>query len=184
MVVNKAHVNTISVAKFAGLAFGLLLLVATFLSIPAVAQTQNADVIGSVQDPQGAVIPGAEVKLVEQTRGTIFRAVTTGDGTYQIAGVSQGTYRLEVSMAGFKTQVVPNLVLRASVLKRVDVTLEVGQVTQQVTVTDVAPAIETQKPTIGGAVPNIATVQGHPLVGFSVWSGIGMVGLVPGAAAA
>src|SRR5262245_18584133 len=73
-------------------------------SMPASAQTTTGTVTGNVKDPTGAVIPGATVVLVSETRGTrTAPAVTNENGDYVFPNVTPDTYAVEVTLEGFKT---------------------------------------------------------------------------------
>ncbi len=71
--------------------------------LAARAQTFQGSLSGTATDPSGAVIPGATVKAVEVGRGLTRNAVTLSDGTYQIALLPPGRYRLEARKPGFET---------------------------------------------------------------------------------
>src|SRR5690242_16809895 len=82
-----------------GLMIGLVL-----LSLPAVAQITTGTVTGNVKDPSGAVIPGATVVLISETRGTKSApAFTNETGDYVFPNVTADTYTVEVSLDAFKT---------------------------------------------------------------------------------
>ncbi len=89
---------------------------------------------GFVFDPNGAVINGATVTLTNTETSEGFLSYTSGNGQYQIDGVTPGTYRLAVSANGFDTSDVPNLVVRAGDNNRIDQTLSIAPVQAEVTV--------------------------------------------------
>lgn len=161
---------------FVACALGLLVLAGQ-----AGAQTFNAEVIGRVVDPQGAAVPRAEIKLIEVNRGTTMKTVSGDDGNYQIVGVPAGVYRLEASGSGFQTAIIPDFPLRSNIQKRVDVSLQVGQITERITVTEQAPAIETEKPTITATMPK--EVLERPLTNDARGWVFQAMGWMPGSAA-
>jgi hypothetical protein len=77
---------------------------AVFSVLPASAQITTGNVLGTIKDAQGAVVPGATVVLVSETKGTKSApVVTNGAGDYVFPNVTADTYTVEVSMEGFKT---------------------------------------------------------------------------------
>lgn len=93
----------------------LLALLGMLLSCAGVlAQVNLATVRGTVTDPTGAVVTGAEVTLVHQETSASRTMATDQNGNFEIAGVQPGTYRLSINTAGFKTFVADDVILRAT----------------------------------------------------------------------
>ena len=110
----------------------------------AFAQT-TATLTGNVKDDQGGVIPGATVTLVSETRGTSLESVTSATGDFVFSNITGDTYRVRVSMDGFKT--VERRAIAVSPGDRVVVptlNLEVGALAETVLVTGDAPMIQSQ----------------------------------------
>jgi hypothetical protein len=129
-----------SVAKYAVAAFVLLALALLFQ--PASYAQINGTITGSVYDTTGAVIPGANVTLLNQASGDKRASVSNSDGHFAFGSVPPGTYTIKVEIKGFKTFLQPDLVLQASDTRNVAATLEVGQTIETVTVeahTDLTP---------------------------------------------
>ena len=100
------------------------------------AQTTSASVYGSVQDAQGLVLPGVAVTLTSRTQGNTVSTTTDDQGRYVFPIVRPDTYTLSVSLQGFKTQERTNLVVGANDrLSAGILTMDVGQMTEEVTVT-------------------------------------------------
>jgi hypothetical protein len=118
------------------LLLGLLFSVAGFLlSPPAHAQTSaSATVVGAITDQSNAAIPGATVKLVDVATGVSTTATSNGSGQYTFPTVTPGTYRVEVTKSGFKNATIQNLVVVIQKSYTVNVTMQVGEVSQSVTV--------------------------------------------------
>lgn len=117
------------------------------MAIPrAAAQLTNGTVLGSVQDPQAAVVAGATVTLVSETRGTRLPAAsTTITGEFAIPNVPPDTYTLEVASAGFKTLKRQGIAVSPGDRVGVGVVaLEVGSAGESITVTSEAPLLQTQ----------------------------------------
>src|SRR2546425_10919210 len=81
---------------------------------------------GTVVDPSGAVIPGADVKIKNTATGEEFSAVTSRDGGFNVASLKGGTYSVAVSLMGFKTVVLSKVTLQAAIPASVKGTREVG----------------------------------------------------------
>ena len=119
------------------------------------AQSQTSSQIqGTVQDASGAPVPGAEVKATQTATG-VSRAATTGaDGAYVLPNLPIGPYRLEVSKAGFSTYVQTGIVLQVATNPTVDISLKVGDVSEQVQVEANAALVETQATGVGNVMEN------------------------------
>jgi len=109
-----------------------------------VAQVTYGTFRGLVTDPSGAGIPGASITATEKTRGFTKTVVSGPDGIYEIPSLLEGTYTLTAELQGFKKYVNDNLVLYARDLRRADIQLEVGEVTQEITVESQAAVIDTE----------------------------------------
>ncbi len=116
------------------------------------AQGERGTFNGTVTDPSGAVVPGATVKAVNVATNVEIQAQTTSAGVYRMPYLPPGTYRLTVSAPGFKTAVRENVVLSVAQTLTVDFALEVGAVTDTVTVSAETPLLETGTAEIGSYV--------------------------------
>ena len=117
---------------------GLSAVLALVLTIPTFvhAQTTSASVSGVVQDAQSGVLPGVTVTLTSRTQGNALTAVTDEGGRFVFAIVRPDTYTLQVALQGFKTLERTNLVVNANDrITAGTLTLEVGQMTEEVSVT-------------------------------------------------
>ena len=112
---------------------------------PVMAQsTGSATLRGTVKDPQGAIIRGATVTLMnDRTKGE-RQTKTSEDGSYTFTALSPGTYTLKVELQGFKTSVQSDLAIETSGTQGVDLTMEVGQPTETVTVTAGTDQLQTE----------------------------------------
>src|SRR5215510_9130896 len=91
---------------------------------------------GTVQDPTGAVVPNAQVVVKDQKTGLTKESTTTDSGAFLFRDLANGSYDVTVSMPGFKTELVPNVSVATSQTTDMLVTLEVGQPTETVTITE------------------------------------------------
>jgi uncharacterized protein YfaS (alpha-2-macroglobulin family) len=92
-------------------------------------------IAGVVLDPQGAAILGAVVKATRSMSGEVFEAMTNENGQYLFRNLPAGIYEVRVDSQGFKSAVVTAIVVRSSELVEVNLTLNVGTVSETVTVT-------------------------------------------------
>src|SRR5499433_2654793 len=119
----------------------LALLLALFSSC-AWPQTQLATVFGTVTDPSGAVISGAQVTLLNQSNGLKRDAPTDLLGQYRIVGLPTGNYSARVEKEGFQTQVREELALNSISEFMMNLSLTVGDLKQEVTVSADVPTID------------------------------------------
>src|SRR5689334_18336628 len=113
-------------------------------AVPARAQITTGTVSGTVKDPQGAVVPGATVVLISETKGTKSNPeITNSTGDYVIPNVTADTYSVEISMEGFKTVQRKNVKVSGGDRVVVPVvTLEVGGASETVNVQAESPMIQ------------------------------------------
>src|SRR5215831_12695647 len=168
---------------FTGRTLGLrsiqLAMVALLLAVPLAvgAQDNNATLVGKVTDPGGAVVPGAQVTARNVDTG-LTRTVTSNDeGDYRIEFLPIGKYSLEVSYTGFKKALLSNIVLQVNDTARADVALSVGQVSETVTISEMAtPAVNTTTTEIARTIQS-AEITSLPLVERNVYT---LLDLTPG----
>ena len=123
----------------------LALLLAVLLNgAIALAQEAGASVTGKITDPSGAAVANATVTLRDVDRGSIFRTATNEEGVYNLPRVPVGQYELRVEASGFQTAVRPSFPLQLNQAARIDIALAIGQVSQQMEVTSVAPQLQTE----------------------------------------
>ncbi len=119
-----------------------VLLSANFVSL---AQDITGSIAGAVLDPSGAAVPGASLVITNTDRNQIVRTlITDSAGLYSAPGLMIGTYSIKVEAKGFKTAVRPGIVLNVNDRLTVNINLEVGEITEQVTVQEAAVAVELQ----------------------------------------
>jgi outer membrane receptor protein involved in Fe transport len=145
-----------------------LLLRLTFLSIGCCSVLFSADVTGSidgvVKDPAGAFAPGIQVSATNTGTNAVYHAITDDTGAYFVRGLPVGVYQLTAEPAGFKKFVASNLRVQVNEAVRVDVTLEIGDVTQSVTVSSVAETVDTNSITLKNVVDQ-QRIENLPLNG-------------------
>jgi hypothetical protein len=119
-------------------AFALLtvcMLIIMPFSATAMAQATTGTLRGTVADPNGGVIAGANVTVKNEATGGVSPTVTsTGEGTFEIAGLPPGSYTVTTEAPGFKRAVSTSVVVRAGIVNPVNVAMEAGNVAETVTV--------------------------------------------------
>jgi hypothetical protein len=140
------------------------------------AQMVGATVSGTVVDPTGGVVPGVKIVINNTATGSVANAVTNGVGIFDAANLQPGIYDLTVYATGFATLVRNHITLTVGQELVLNLTLQVGDTSQQIEVTTEAPTVDLANATIGGLVSG-ATVEELPLNGRS-WSDLAI--LTPG----
>jgi hypothetical protein len=129
----------------------------------AAAQVVTGDITGRVVDPGGAVVAGATVTARSTGTGLTRSVTTTSDGDYTITQLPPGIYEVTVEARGFSKVLLKDVQVLVGARETRNVELKAGAVTETVTVTTDAVAIETTKSDLGGVVtPN--EVQNLPLI--------------------
>jgi hypothetical protein len=142
----------------------------------APAQDFRATLIGQVTDAAGAAIPNATVKAIQVTTNQATEVKTTSEGFYTIPYLNPGAYTLEVTAQGFRTYKNENIVLRTADKREVKVSLQLGELMQEVTVTGQQETIETATASRGLNFDPLKT-QEYPLNGRQTYM---LLALTPG----
>ena len=171
------NIRNLSGGKGLLIVFCLAIAGLVVLPLSAVAQVTTATIVGIVSDPNGAPVPGANVTARNVDTG-LTRTVASGeDGGYRLEFLPIGNYVVEITAtSGFKKAFRNGLVLHVNDTVRVDISLEVGSVDQQVTVTTAPPDINTSTPEIGRTVQS-REIENLPLVERNVYT---LLDLTPG----
>ena len=125
-------------------------------------QGSSATIVGSVTDQTGGLIPGAQIKIVNEATGISIEAVSNEQGVYRVGSLAPGSYRVEVSTEGFERLLRGPVVLDVGQVLALDLTLQVGQKSQTITVTESAPLVESQTSNVSQLV-NQQMLIGLPL---------------------
>src|SRR5580658_1194729 len=123
-----------------------------FSCASAWAQKDTGAIAGTVKDPSGAVVAGAKVRVTDVDRGTEIDAVTNQVGEYTVSPLKVGRYKVTVEKAGFKTVVAGPVTVEVQEHPAVNVTLQVGQAGETVTVTTQSPQLETETSDLGQVI--------------------------------
>jgi hypothetical protein len=120
-----------------------LFLAILLLAAPAWAQFDTAQVSGAIQDSSGGVLPGVDVVLVAESTKLERRAVTNEAGLYTFPNVPVGDYRINATLSGFKPIARTGVRVNAGVNIRVDMSLEIGGLTEVVQVSAATTLVDT-----------------------------------------
>ena len=120
----------------------------------ASAQEVRANISGIVTDPTGAAVVSANVMVTNRATNLTVTAETNGSGSYATPFLAPGTYQVAVEASGFKKYVRNDVVLQAGDRARLDVLLEVGEVTQSVTVSTAVSQLQTETATRSQVLAN------------------------------
>lgn len=131
---------------------------------------------GTATDTTGAVLPGADVSLKNDATGTVFTAVTGSSGTFTIPAVPPGTYTATVSLQGFKTVILKEIVVNAGVAAAVKAVLELGGVAETVIVGAATEVVQTQATSVATTL-SARQIANLPLAGRGAFD---LVSYMPG----
>ncbi len=129
-------------------------------------QFESGTVLGSVHDPSGGTVANAQVKLENTKTGVVLQSKTDQNGDYEFVNVRLGTYIVRVESPGFQTATTEPFDLTVNARQRVDIGLQIGQTSQNVTVTDAATLLETDNSSRGQVI-NPKEIVDLPLNGRS-----------------
>lgn len=144
---------------------GLALFVFSILFVPVIFPQQfQATLTGTVTDASGAKAPGVKVEIKNVGTGVTTTLTTNQDGTYEAPFLQPGNYTVTASAEGFKTAVKSNIDLRVGDRSTADFVLQVGGVSEQITVSSGVQQIETTTADLGQVIGAKSTAQ-LPLLG-------------------
>ena len=146
-----------------------------FVSV-ALAQSPNGTVSGTVFDPAGKVIVGAEITIVNDATRLQNYSKTNQDGLFVLTDLPPGSYRLQVAKPGFKTVIKPDIILNVQDALAINFTLPIGAVSEVVTVEGGTSVIDTQDASVSTVVDR-QFAENLPLNGRSFQT---LIQLTPG----
>jgi hypothetical protein len=147
----------------------------------AFAQSDRGTITGTIADPAGAVIPGATIEAKNTSTGAVYQAGSTATGNYTLAQLPAGVYQLSVSVPGFKQYVRTGISVLVAQTLRIDIALEVGDITETVTVNADAPLLRTESGELSHNVGG-ESLSELPMLGFqaTIRDPYGVTNLIPG----
>ncbi|HEV7967882.1 MAG TPA: TonB-dependent receptor [Candidatus Acidoferrales bacterium] len=131
---------------------------------PALSQGNQGRITGTITDQSGGAMSGATVTVLDVARG-VSRSLTTDDsGEYNAPNLLPGKYSVRAEAKGFKTENRENIEVEVGKELRVDMSMQPGDVSQTITITESVPLVETTNATLGGTLSN-QTINDLPLNG-------------------
>ena len=158
---------------------GVLLGILTFLSGAFAQGGGNVAITGNVTDTTGAVLPGAKVTVTQKNTDASRTVTTNGTGQFNISSIPPATYTVTVEAQGFK-RYVQDVVLLADQIRNMDIHLEIGQTSQQITVEESSVQVNTVSQELSQVIES-SRVSDLPLNGRNAAD---LTLLVPGAVSA
>jgi hypothetical protein len=131
---------------------GCLALALALIPGPVVAQTDTASIVGTVSDSLGAVMPGVTVTATQIGTNLVFTTVTNAGGQYVFPTLRIGVYTITAELEGFRRMRTPELELNVQDRREINLTLELGRVTEEVQVKGETPLLQTESADIGYSV--------------------------------
>ena len=123
------------------------------------AQTTTGEITGTVTDPTGAVISDLEVTIVDVATGLSKRTVTNARGVYLILFLNPGRYRLTAEAPGFKRYIRENILMETAQTATLDIPMQLGEVTEVISVTAETPLLESENATLGQVIEAINMME-------------------------
>jgi hypothetical protein len=133
----------------------LLLGTLGLLAADCVAQLDTGNISGTIADKIGAVVSGAQVILISESTGAIRTVSSNDQGYYVFSLIPSGTYTIEASHPGFKTFRTTGIALRVNREINVPITIELGEVSERVTVSGAALLVETTSGAIRETIDSV-----------------------------
>src|SRR5262245_6344081 len=114
-------------------------------TLPAAAQVLYGSIVGNVTDETHGALPGATVAITNSATGASRETVSDSTGSYSFTAVLPGTYQVTVKVDGFRTFTRKDVTVTLNTIARVDVALQVGQLSESVTVVSERPLLQTDR---------------------------------------
>nr|MCU0247063.1 carboxypeptidase-like regulatory domain-containing protein [Bryobacter sp.] len=127
---------------------------AAAFTAPVFSQEVRASITGLVTDASGATVANATIRVLNTASGVSVSTVTNETGIYQTPFLTPGSYEMSIESKGFKRFVRRNIVLQLQDRARIDAQLEVGEMSQSVTVSDAVSTLETETASRGATLSN------------------------------
>ncbi len=147
-------------------------------NVPASAQVLYGSLIGTVEDQSGAIVPNAKISITNKATGFSRDTVTDDGGRYSAVSIPGGTYVVKATATGFKTITRTNIDVTVNTVARIDLKLEVGAITDTITVEASAAVLKTDKSDTSSEISQ-KIVQNLALNQYRNYQAL--INLVPGA---
>jgi hypothetical protein len=144
--------------------FLLIVMIAAAAAPAAVAQSVSGTILGTVTDPSGAIVANAKVTVINEGTGLTRTVTSDANGDYVVPSIPTGHYTVTAEVSGFKTLALSNIELGVDQRVRIDLKLEVGAMTESVTIEATTPLLQTSSSELGTTVGN-EQIEALPLNG-------------------
>ncbi|MDW8130628.1 MAG: TonB-dependent receptor [Bryobacterales bacterium] len=143
----------------------------------ASAQETRGTILGRITDPSGAVIPNVTVRVTNLATNVTFTTRSNNEGIYEIPYLLPGSYRLVAEMPGFRSFVRENIELRIADRVTIPIQMQVGEVSEQVTVVEQTPLLEAATASMGQVIDQrriaeLPIAHGNPFLLISLSPGV------------
>ena len=109
----------------------------------------TGSITGVITDASGGVVPGVTIEATSRSTAQVRSTTSTTDGFYTLPLLNPGLYRISASLSGFRTSIRDDIEVLVNETARVDLTLQIGEIAEHVTVSTAVAAVETKKATLG-----------------------------------
>ena len=134
----------------------------------AFGQAGRGSISGLVSDPSGAIVSGANVTALNQATGVMLHTVTNEAGLYSFVSLTPGVYVVTASQKGFESVARNNVTVTVDQVATVNIALQVGSVTETVTVTETAALVDTSNSTVGQLIES-ANIERFPTLTRNIY---------------
>jgi hypothetical protein len=131
--------------------WGAILALLLYVSV-AQAQVVTGDILGTITDPSGAVVPNAKITITNLGTGTKHELTSGTGGEYILTSLPSGHYSINITAEGFRSSIISDVTLEAGGRLRQNVTLSLGQNIETVEVSGQTPALQTDTATLSSVV--------------------------------
>ncbi len=130
-----------------------LIILLAVCSLPALGQVSSTSSLsGSVVDPTGAIVPGADIVVRHEGTGTEFKVISAANGTFTVPSLNAGAYSVTVTMPGFKQAVVKGIAVNVGIPASVKITLQLGSQNETIVVEGAGDVLQTQSANVNTTI--------------------------------
>jgi hypothetical protein len=130
----------------------MVIFVCLLISTPVYGQRVTGSIDGRVSDASGAILPGVELTVTNESTGQTRTAITNETGLYNVPQLSSGTYSVQASLPGFRTEVRRGIIVEVDRNARIEIQLQVGEVAEKVEVVADAPLVQVDTSALGQVI--------------------------------
>src|SRR5688500_12186269 len=126
----------------------------SLLAMTSIWAQATAQISGGVRDQSGGVLPGVDVTVTQTDTGLVRTTITDASGSFVLSNLATGPYRLEASLSGFRTFAQTGIVLQVNASPVINVVMQLGELSETVSVEANAPLIETRSASVTQVIEN------------------------------